>query len=567
MLTYRGLPKIYRQNDTWHVRVYVPKSVVSLVGKSEIHRSLKTTDRREAQESAFEERKKQYAWFNDLHQRQSKRTTIVENLSELQIGEIARSVYSDYQSEVMDEYIETLSLSSTKPDSQSIAASERDAILREMLDQFQLNETAKDYADRELKRRFLSLAPDNQSYGKLIQRIRDAFIQTHVDFVNNLANTPTRGNNPYFIDPSTQEPIQSLGSRAGSLSASYELSKLATDFVQEIRGSRRTKGVAKIQNTMDLMLDHFGLGADIREIKRPQVIQFRDQLRKLPANATKRYPGMNMSKAIANRKPQHETLSISSVNTHIRNLIQFFTTCSLNDENYRTPNLAKIIINDPVDAKDKRNSFAAEHLLTLFSSDWLETAASARNVFFWCCVIGLYHGLRANEITGLSPKDIIEKQGCLYIDLKLPRRLADGQAVGRSKTIPRLIPIHPILLHLDFSKFVLSAMGNEYLFADLREDADGYRSDDISDEMSRLISKIGLRGKKLSFHSFRHTFKDAADSAEISELATAYLGGWKVKGIMHSSYGSKEMKPTIIPAIRKITYGEIDKLVLEIGSA
>lgn len=57
MFKPRGVPKIYKQNDTWHVRVYVPSSIEKLVGKKEIHRSLKTTDKSEAKEKAIDERR------------------------------------------------------------------------------------------------------------------------------------------------------------------------------------------------------------------------------------------------------------------------------------------------------------------------------------------------------------------------------------------------------------------------------------------------------------------------------------------------------------------------------
>ncbi|MDG1407606.1 MAG: hypothetical protein P8Q50_07205 [Octadecabacter sp.] len=52
MLNPRTAPKIYRQNDTWHVLIYVPKTVVSLVGAKELRRSTSETNRTAALRSA-----------------------------------------------------------------------------------------------------------------------------------------------------------------------------------------------------------------------------------------------------------------------------------------------------------------------------------------------------------------------------------------------------------------------------------------------------------------------------------------------------------------------------------
>ncbi|WP_420319410.1 DUF6538 domain-containing protein [Halocynthiibacter namhaensis] len=65
MLHPRTAPKIYRQNDTWHVRVYVPKPVVHLVGNREIHRSTDETNRAAALKVAEKKRSDLYVWFNE----------------------------------------------------------------------------------------------------------------------------------------------------------------------------------------------------------------------------------------------------------------------------------------------------------------------------------------------------------------------------------------------------------------------------------------------------------------------------------------------------------------------
>ena len=120
-----------------------------------------------------------------------------------------------------------------------------------------------------------------------------------------------------------------------------------------------------------------------------------------------------------------------------------------------------------------------------------------------------------------------------------------------------------MLVSLELPEFARSLSGQKHLFPHFREDKDGYRSDDMTDWASKLVASLGWSGEKLSFHSFRHNFLHAADEAEISEKWKAYLGGWKLPGVMNKNYGSKEMKENIIPSVSKITYGELDSFLLQ----
>ncbi|PCJ83727.1 MAG: hypothetical protein COA52_18395 [Hyphomicrobiales bacterium] len=560
MLRPNGQPKIYQQNQTWHARVYVPKSVRDLVGKNELHRSLQTSDKAVAKDKAVDERRLLYAWFNKLHNDSIKPITVVDELSSDLIAEIARTVYVDYHQEVMAEYTETINSPTSSGN-----ASERDSVLRYMLDGLQPKDTAIMYADIELGRRSLSVQPGNSSYSKLVMRISDGLIQSHIDFVNNHCNTPGKDNNSYFVDPTTHEPINPNRTSLESNKHTYILSDLADEFITEISSNRGHKSLTKPKTTMALMCDYFGAEANVSGIDRSKIRAFRDGLQKLPSNATKRYPGTNMAEAITRRKPEHNVLSISSVNTHLSIVSQFFKTCSLNNPEYHPPNISGLKIDNPVSTKDRRKPFSAIQLDVFWRSEEMQREAAELSTFFWVSVVALYHGLRANEITGLAPGDIAHNSDIPCIDLKLPRTISTGQRNGRSKTIPRIIPLHPMLLKLGFYKYAAKQISREYLFPNLREDADGYRSGDISNRATKVIKSVGLAGQKLSFHSFRHNFADAADEAQMHEKTKAYLGGWALRGVMQQNYGSNKMNATILPAIQKISYGDIDELILDLA--
>ncbi|WP_370634967.1 DUF6538 domain-containing protein [Cognatishimia sp. MH4019] len=566
MLKPKGVPHLYRQNDIWHVRVYVPKSVIPLVGKREKHKSMDTTDRRTARERADDWRRDQYRWFNELYDARASQPSVIEELPESMIATMAREVYRDYRTEIDADFADLIDAPLEEQLANEIAEEDRSATLQELLRDFDPISSAKQYADSQLRTHQLALSPDNPSYAKLVRRIREAFIQVYVDIVNTYANTPGRDDNSFFIDATTKEPIDAANSTSSKPAISYDLSEQANLLLAEVSNSRGAKGVAKTRNTMDLMQQWFGKNYDIRNIGRAEVTEFRDALLNVPTNMSKRYPGKTMMEAIDQRKPEHETLSISSVNTHIRNVVQLFNTATMYDGNFRQPNLTRISLKDPVDELDKRYPFSVDQLSIFLSKAVAHASEGSVSPFYWCSIIGLYHGLRANEIAALSPRDFITKHGYPCIDLKLPKEIISGSRKGSSKTIPRTIPIHPILRQGGLLDFVQRSKGQDYLFPDFRETKDGYRSDDISDWATRLITSLGWKGQKLSFHSFRHTFLDALDDAETSEKWKAHLGGWKMKGVMNKNYGSREMKEKIIPAISLITYGDVDQFVADFAT-
>ena len=540
----------------------MPKSVVNVIGKRELHRSLGTSNRKLATKKAEIERRTIFDWFNSILETTGRAPKKIETLSDGEIADIARTIYLDYRAEVIKDLGEYLQLSTNEQMGLAIREEERAGRLRELLADFDLADATKIYSGLALAKINITLSPNSEAYIKLVKRIREAFTQVFIDVVNNYADTPGRDDNPYFIHAESQEPIPPAGSRRPT--QKYILCDLIGPILEELRERRGQKGVAKMVTTFRLMQEYFGFSKDIREITRPDVIQFRSKLQQLPSNASKRYPGKTILEVIEARSPEHDVLSVATINSHIRNLIQFFRMCSMNDPDFRLPNFAQVSLNDPEDDIDKRNPFTADQIAAYLSFSNVKKAIAQKSDMFWITMIGLYHGLRADEIAGLKPENIVVKFDTYCIDLNLPDALLTRKRKGKTKTVPRMIPMHPILIKLGFPLLKETCAGQDRIFNSLRESADGYFSRSISDWTANNIETLGWKGKKLSFHSFRHTFLDALDEATISEKWKAYLGGWRLPGVMNKIYGSREMKEEIIPAISAVSYGEVDRLIAEL---
>lgn len=374
MLHPRTAPKVYRQNDTWHVRVYVPKPVVHLVGSSEIHRSTDETNRAAALKVAEKKRSDLYIWFNELLERDSKVSQRISDLADAEIADMARRVYHNYREEVVSDMADFFRLPSDQQEAESIPEDGRSSVLHALLSDFDLPDAANVNARLMLKQRGLTLAPDAPAYTKLLRRIREALTQVHVDAVNLYANTPAQGDNPFFINAETQEPRVPLSVSPAIPKGEATLDLLIPMVLEEVRVTRGPKGYSKMSHTLKLLSEFYGPSADISSIDRKSVVAFRGALENLPSNATKRYPNMSIHQVLEARSPQHESISISHVNGHLRNLRQFFRTCARNDSTLVIPSLEKLDLHDPVNTLDKRYPFSTKQLEALFVNgrlnDW-----------------------------------------------------------------------------------------------------------------------------------------------------------------------------------------------------
>lgn len=171
----------------------------------------------------------------------------------------------------------------------------------------------------------------------------------------------------------------------------------------------------------------------------------------------------------------------------------------------------------------------------------------------WLCA---YSGARAGEITQLRGTDIL-RRGEVFAMKLTPE--AGTMKTGK----PRTVPIHEHLMEQGFIEFARSR-GNGRLFYD--ETKDKTSSDPLNPKRPRSVSvrqrlaawvrKLGVTDKELSpLHAWRHTFKQRADRAGISERMSDYITGHK-----HRTEGAKYGAPTLedmAEAMRKFPRYEI----------
>ena len=170
-------------------------------------------------------------------------------------------------------------------------------------------------------------------------------------------------------------------------------------------------------------------------------------------------------------------------------------------------------------AREKRREFDPAALSAIFSSA-IYTAdqrpeGGAGEAAYWLPLLALYTGARINELCQLHPGDVAQEG---YADAKgKPQKawvIRIEQDAGKDKRVKtesseRRIPVHPDLIKLGFVKYAQAQAGKPLLFDKLSMGPKELR---LAGNWGRWFARYmrntcGVTDDRMTFHSFRHTFK------------------------------------------------------------
>ena len=210
--------------------------------------------------------------------------------------------------------------------------------------------------------------------------------------------------------------------------------------------------------------------------------------------------------------------------------------------------------------QDARMPFTIEELKSIFAAP-LYTGALAKNrphdkgdyldrasARYWSPLIGLYSGMRLNEILQLHVTDIREEGGIHYFSVNSE----DGKSL-KTHSSHRSIPIHERLLDAGLLEFVQGCT-TKRLFPELKANKHGSYSDPVTHFFSELLRRQGIKHDKIAFHSFRHTFEDGCRNNGVTKEVMDALQGHAEQG-MSGRYGAGFELKVLNEGVQKVDYG------------
>ncbi len=211
--------------------------------------------------------------------------------------------------------------------------------------------------------------------------------------------------------------------------------------------------------------------------------------------------------------------------------------------------------------KDTRLSYGISHLKAIFSFPVFVSGERPKGgggeAAKWLPLLALFMGARLEELGQCSVADCKEEAGISFLDLRV---VEEGKKLKRNSS-RRRIPVHPELIRLGFLTYVAERRkaGDKRLFPDLKSER-SHLTAAWSQWWGRYARKHGIADKRLVFHSFRHTFKDAGRAALLAEPILDALQGHRSSGSGEGkNYGSEGYPLAVLAAeIAKIRYDGLD---------
>lgn len=296
----------------------------------------------------------------------------------------------------------------------------------------------------------------------------------------------------------------------------------------------------------------------------------------MPKHADKRFSDMPIRDVVvaAQARGEQRVINTANVNAYL-NRFGGVMNWAINEGYIDRNPLKGLKLPDPVKKRDKRHPFSTEQLRRIFGAPLFTGCKDDENGYavpgdrrprrarFWVPLIGLFHGLRMNEICQLEVRDIQKIDGIMCF------RIASGvSGTGQMKRVKtaaseRLVPIHNELIKFGFLAFVESQRicGESCLFPELPLGHLGYRSTGFSKWFSRFLLSADAAAPLTCYHSFRHCFRDALRDAKVDRDLALILGGWTTDGrgtSVADHYGSGYKVTALAEALNAVQFPALD---------
>jgi integrase len=211
-----------------------------------------------------------------------------------------------------------------------------------------------------------------------------------------------------------------------------------------------------------------------------------------------------------------------------------------------------------VNKKTNRVPFEVSELQTLFDAMPRQVQParhSPETALPWASLIGLFTGMRLEEICQLKADDIrvVSTNGGTTTVIVIHNGTNNSL---KNESAARLVPVHSELVRAGLLDYVNALPKGEMLFPGLKRRAS--KGDKIGARIGELFSKklkaINIKREGLCFHSLRHTVAGRLDAAEVRKSDAARILGHTVEGETFGTYSDGPGLKVLAGVIEAIRY-------------
>ncbi len=322
---------------------------------------------------------------------------------------------------------------------------------------------------------------------------------------------------------------------------------------EHIRANRwAQKTVIDQRQMIRIFIELLGGNIEIQEMKRAQLLHIRETVCRFPPNLTKdkRFRGKPLSEIL--KMTDYEPMSHTRAHRIIKHLKAFLSWCY--KHGYLQEDIASSLSmpkKRESKACDERSIYTDEDLKSMFATDvFTGKDYLDRPENFFLPLIGMFTGMRLNEIAQLHTDDVLDADGIFCININ-----NDGTKVLKNATSNRIVPVHPSLIKIGFLDYVsaVRAKGFPRLWMCLEQREDNYGKK-FSAFFQRLNRKYITEDPRKVFHSFRHGFASQLKEKGARAEIIAELLGHSHGSITLDRYGKPFSIKTLYDSMRMLDF-------------
>jgi len=562
---------LIRRGHVWQIRIRVPQEIRHILGKTEIYKSLKTGDLDLAIEQYWQivpkyknkiaEAKRQVS--PDVPQTLTKfmaQEYAVEWFVPL-INRSIEEVLNSLGAGINLERLEELSLDEAHflSEHEEVVMPTLQATADEILvaNGFPILEPSSGGTKRRRMRNPPNVDKKSDGYWCLVEMVRRGELE---NIRRSMDALDSKALNRYF-DPAFQAATHHSNSNVPSRSQAITVCQIIEKYMA-LDTSLDDHSITRLEARYRPLMEIVGKHSQVSNLTYKDFEDVFLLLKRMPPNPYK--SNANKKKSLLDIVKVAEisgakTLSAASINKYMFSIVNLIEWAAKHD--YVSPDLATKIKglrakrNKADTARNARNAFSYRDLNTIFSSKvFLEPAVNEPS-FYWAPLLSLYHGMRMEEILQLVAGDLVDEDGVSFLQLHDD----EGNHLKNSNA-KRRVPLHPIINQYRFDTLVRCAEHNQNrkLFPDVPRGSEGKYSNVFTKRYSRHLIRIGAKRPKTSFHSFRHSWRDACSNCQVPDDRVCSIGGWEYGSGTQGIYGSGIDLKELDKAIQMIEYPQVD---------
>jgi hypothetical protein len=484
---------LLKRNGRYYLNVRVPKDLLAVYKTALIRKSLKTSDHREAIGQLHYEAYALHADFAAKRReiKSNEPLPMISALSDREAHEMVSRWLIEHEKLSERWYFEIIAKADEGERDEILDNLRTDELVYRGGNQFYEGRDASNDVDSFLKSSGLECPKESPAYKKLVFLFTKARLE---NIRRNMARLDGQAVTP--IEPLFREIF--AHSEIASARKPVSVGEMVSRFLKALTDAKRSGGTLRTYEVpCRLLKEVLGEKSPIASVTKEQVGHLFDLLRKAPSNATKRYRGLSLERAVAMADKNGDPLRLGSktLENYYNNIVAIFHFAVEQEMIEKNPAKDKWLrASFEREGSPKRKAlFSVEEMNKLFhaplftpSADGVGDRRHSRHKILrqgkaWVPLLSLFHGLRCNEAAQLYTEDIKTEDGVSFMEIRQERE--DGSMSEKrlkTKQSRRRVPLHPEILKMGFLVFVeerRSDASYPRLFPDLRPAETGYFSD------------------------------------------------------------------------------------------